>query len=339
VSSSVAVGLILAAASTVALNWGFFAQHRAASAGMPVLSLRRPLASLRVLFTNPGWLAGFAVGLTGWALYVAALRVAPLSLVQAVSAGGVGVLALLVSRIADVRLSGREWVGVALSMLGLLLLGVSLAGHTAAGHPAHWTLVLAWIGVSVALALLFAGPGRGALAAGAGFGVAAGLLYAAGDVATKTAVTGGTAALLFVLFGLPVLACHGGAFVTLQLGFQRGGAIATVGVATLFMNALPIAAGMLLYGEQLPGGGLGAARLVAFGFVVLGAALLARGRTAHDPLTPGAQTAWQAKSQGTGFRVLPPALRSPLAGGTGVGHAFQACSGSGSRRRFWWRSF
>jgi hypothetical protein len=55
---------------------------------MPPLSLRRPLASLRLLFAHKGWLIGFLAGIGGWVLYVAALALAPLSLVQATSAGG-----------------------------------------------------------------------------------------------------------------------------------------------------------------------------------------------------------------------------------------------------------
>lgn len=271
-SAALAGGLGLAAASTAALNWGFFAQHRAASSELPPLSLRRPIASLRLLFTNLRWLTGFLVGLGGWALYIAALRFAPLALVQAVAAGGVGLLALLVSRIARERLLRREWTGVGLSMLGLLLLALSLVGHSAGDHHASSALVGAWVGGSILLAGLFARPARAALTAGAGFGVAAGLLYGAGDVATKAAVAGGTA----ILFALAVLACHGSAFVALQLGFQRGGAIATVGVSTLLTNALPIAAGILLYRERIPPGGAGALQLVAFAAVVVGAALLAR---------------------------------------------------------------
>jgi hypothetical protein len=72
-----------------------------------------------------------------------------------------------------------------------------------------------------------------------------------------------------------VLAAHGLAFVALQLGFQRGGALATAGVATLFTNALPIAAGMTLFHESLPGGIQGALRVLAFAAVVAGAAALA----------------------------------------------------------------
>jgi hypothetical protein len=46
-------------------------------------------------------------GLAGWGLYIVALDLAPLSLVQATSASGVGLLALLV-RAGGVRLSARE---------------------------------------------------------------------------------------------------------------------------------------------------------------------------------------------------------------------------------------
>ena len=271
-TGSEAVGLCLALLSSCCLSWGFFRQHGTASA-LPPLSVRRPLASLRALFSDLRWVVGFAVGLAGWALYVAALRLAPLSLVQAVSAGGIGVLALLVVRTSGVRLHRAEWGGVAAATAGLALLGVSLSGGAgSAGHHGSAEAVALWVAVSVVLAGLVVGPVAPLLVGGAGFGIAAGVLYAAGDVATKAAVGGGVA----VLFTLVVLACHGLGFVTLQLGFQRGGALATAGLSTLALNSLPIVAGATVFGESLPGGALGLLRLVAFACVVLGAALLSR---------------------------------------------------------------
>ncbi len=269
------LALALAAASALALNWGFFAQHSEAAI-LPALSLRRPLHSLTLLFTARRWLAGFLVGIGGWALYAAALAFGPLSLVQATSAGGIGILALLVSRIAHVTLARREWTGVFLAVCGLALLGLSLLGRGGNRHHwgshGSWVAIAVWIAASLLLAALAAGPLAARLAAGAGLGVGAGFLYAAGDVATKAAVAGG-ARLAFV----PVLlACHGLAFILLQLGFQRGAALATAGVATLFTNAVPIAAGMALFHEPLPGGALGVLRLLAFATVVVGAALLTR---------------------------------------------------------------
>jgi hypothetical protein len=266
VSGPVAGGIALALASAAALNWGFFVQHGAASA-LPPLSVRRPFASLRLLFSNPHWIGGFVAGLAGWALYVGALALAPLSLVQAASAGGIGLLALLVERTTRTTLTRRDRVGVGAAVAGLVLLGISLAGSTAGGRQASTVFVVVWIACSLAAAGLTARRIRG----GAGLGIAAGLLYAAGDVATKAAVGGGAA----IAFAAAVLACHGLAFVALQLGFQRGGALATAGVSTLLTNALPILAGTVMFHEGLPGGALGVVRVAAFASVVAGAALLA----------------------------------------------------------------
>jgi hypothetical protein len=266
------VGLVAALGSALALNWGYWAQHGAAAA-MPPLSLRRPVASLLLLFTHRRWTIGFLVGIGGWVLYVGALKLAALSLVQSVSAGGIGVLAVLAWRFGSARPSRRELVSLALALAGLVVLAASLAHGSPSGNRASASAVALWIAVSVSCAGLIVLAGRRRLRAGAGFGIAAGLLYASGDVATKAAVGGG-ARLVFVAV---LLACHGVAFVVLQLGFQRGGVLATAGLASLFTNAVPIVAGVALFGEGLPGGWMGAARVFAFAAVVVGGAGLARG--------------------------------------------------------------
>ena len=75
----IAGGLLLALGSAAALNWGYFVQHAAATA-MPLLTLRRPLRSLALLFRDLRWLIGFFTGIGGWCLYVIALLLAPLSI-------------------------------------------------------------------------------------------------------------------------------------------------------------------------------------------------------------------------------------------------------------------
>ncbi len=265
------LGLLLALGSSAAINWGYLAQHDAAGT-LPPLTLRHPIRSLVALFTNLRWFVGFVAGIGGWVLYVAALALAPLSLVQAAAAGGIGLLALLVDRRPGGRVQSREWRAVWVSIGGLLLLALSLVGGSTAGHLPAVAALAGWIVVSLVVAGLAAGPGASLLAGGAGLGVAAGTLYAAGDVGTKAAVHGHG----FLLLIPVVLACHGLAFVALQLGFQRGGALATAGVATLLTNALPIGAGIVLFHEALPGGIYGVVRVAAFAAVVIGAALLAR---------------------------------------------------------------
>jgi hypothetical protein len=272
-TASVAGGLLLALGSAAALNWGYFIQHAAAT-GMPPLSPRRPLQSLALLFRDLRWVIGFFTGIGGWGLYVAALALAPLAIVQAASAGGIALLAALVGTLAR-----REQLAVAVAIAGLVLLGVSLVGTSAPTSHGAWVSVALWRGASVCVATLAAGPASAARAGGAGLGIAAGVLYASGDVGTKAALAGGTR----FAFVPALLACHGLAFVCLQLGFQRGGALATAGMATLWTNALPIAAGSFLFSESLPAGFRGAARVAAFACVVVGAAALARREPVESP--------------------------------------------------------
>ena len=271
-----AAGLALALASAVALNWGFFAQHGAASE-LPPLSLRRPIASLISLVRNLSWLLGFLAGVGGWVLYLAALALAPLSLVQAASAGGIAVLALLVHRSGNV-VSRREWTGVAIAGVGLGLLALSLAGGTVPAQAPSATLLAVWLGGSAVVAAIAAAGGAW-FAGGAGLGLAAGMLYAGGDITTKAVTFGGGWLWLVPL----MLAFHASGFVVLQLGFQRGSALATAGVATLVLNAVPIAAGVVLYHEHLPSGALGVVRVLAFASTVAGASLLMmRASGAHE---------------------------------------------------------
>ena len=132
---------------------------------------------------------------------------------------------------------------------------------------------------------------------GAGLAAASGLLYAAGDVATKAAVGGVSPVVVFAVL-LP--ACHGLAFVCLQLSFQRGTALATAGVSTLLTNLLPILAGVSIFHEYVPGGAAGVLRGLGFAGAVLGAALLTRpgdpGESA--PRAPGARPARRGPRRG-----------------------------------------
>jgi hypothetical protein len=78
------------------------------------------------------------------------------------------------------------------------------------------------------------------------------------------------------VFVLLLAACHGLGFVCVQLSFQRGTALATAGVSTLLTNLLPILAGVIIFGESMPGGVPGALRGLGFAGALIGAALLGR---------------------------------------------------------------
>ena len=280
----IALALVVTLISSLALNAGYLIEHSVASQ-LPPLTPRRPLRSARLLLGQRRWLLGFGAETSGWLLYVLALALAPLSLVQATAAGGVGILAVMVSRYRTVPLTRLERAGVALSVAGLALLGISLAGAHGEGSSGSYFSVGLWFGGSLLAALVAVRLLPRFIGGGPAYGVATGVLFAAGDVCTKATVSGG-ARLAFVA---ALILCYGLGTGVLQAGFQRGSALVTAGIATLFTNALPIVAGSTIFGEPRPQGWLGAVRVVSFGLVIAGAVALSRhqhGAAAAIPLAP-----------------------------------------------------
>jgi hypothetical protein len=264
-------GLVLAFASAVVINLAYLRQHDAA-AGLPALSVRHPVHSIGLLFGDRAWLLGFGMESGGFLLYVAALALAPLSLVQSIAAGGIGVLAFASARMAKRPLTRVEMGGVLLSVLGLAALAVSLAGGKAKEGGGQLGPIMLWLGVTAAVAVLLVIVGRRRWGAAVANGLAGGLFFSIGDISTKltTQGDGRTAFVVLLLVG------YFAGTALLQIGYQAGAALTVAGLATLTTNALPIAAGTVVLDEPLPGGWLGALRLAAFVAVVTGAVLLAR---------------------------------------------------------------
>lgn len=271
ISAQTGLALVLALVSTALINVAYLREHDAAAA-LPALSMRRPLHSANVLLTDRSWLIGFALESGGFVLYVAALALAPLALVQSVTAGGIGVLAFASSRMNRQRLGRHELTGVTLSTVGLLALAISLAGGTGEGTGGTTAAIVLWLGATAGAAVVALAVGwkLGALAVGEG--LAGGLLFSIGDISVKVATQGGAR----YAFAVGVIVGYSLGTALLQLGYQRGAALTVAGLATLVTNALPIAAGAVVLGEPVPSGAFGALRLLAFAAVTIGAVLLAR---------------------------------------------------------------
>lgn len=282
-SAQTITALLLALASTALTNVAYLREHDAAAA-LPTLSLRRPLHAVQALLSDRSWLIGFALESGGFALYVVALALAPLTLVQSISAGGIGVLAFVSARMRRQRLGRHELAGVLVSMLGLLALAASLAGGTGEGTGGSTSEILLWLTATAAAAVVALALGRrfGALAVAEG--LAGGLFFSIGDISVKVATQGGARA----AFAVGVIAGYSLGTALLQLGYQKGGALTVAGLATLLTNALPIAAGTVVLGEPVPSGALGGLRIAAFAAVTLGAILLARPDRGAAPAPVGA---------------------------------------------------
>jgi hypothetical protein len=271
VNAQTVIALLLALASTTLVSLAYLRQHDAVGA-LPALSLRHPVRSLRLLLGSRSWLTGFAMESSGFVLYVTALALAPLALVQTVTAGGVGILAFASARFAHRRLGRREAWGAGLAVGGLGLLAISLSEGSVSSGTGSLAEILLWLGVTVGVAVLVFTSGRAFLGRGVGDGIAGGLFFATGDICTKLATQGGAR----WLFAVPLVACYVLGTSLLQIGYQSASALTVAGIATLLTNAIPIAAGMVLLDEPLPSGAFAVVRVLAFAAVTAGAILLAK---------------------------------------------------------------
>src|SRR5690242_4963279 len=281
------IGLTLAFASAVVTNTAYSLEHDAAAA-LPPLSPRRPFRSAQMLLRNRRWLIAFGAESAGWLMYVAALRLAPLALVQAVAASGVAVLAFRTARGHPSRLARREQVAVVLAIAGLVLLALSLVDTSESDqHPAAIGTIVWLAACGAGAALLIAIPTRFGRAAS--LGLAAGLLFADGDISAKLIGYGGGWRLALLA---PTLA-HAGGTCVLRSAYQRGDALTAAGTATMVTNAVPIAAGFVLFGESLPHGARAVLQVAAFACLVMGAVALGHQQAppaAADPAPRGDST-------------------------------------------------
>ena len=123
------LGILLAFACAVATQLGFLYKHKGACAA-PKVDIRRPLKTVKSLFSSRWFAIGMAVALGAWLLHVAAMALAPISVVQAVLSTGVVILAVLAERLFGFEVGRRQWIGVAMTAAGLVLLVIPLPAHS-----------------------------------------------------------------------------------------------------------------------------------------------------------------------------------------------------------------
>src|SRR5579884_2422318 len=246
------LGILLALACALATNVGFLYKHRGARAA-PAVDMRRPLWSARSLFSSPLFAIGMLIASGAWLFHVAAMSLAPLSLVQAVLAGGVVLLAVMAERIFGLKIGRRQWIGLALTAFegGLITAGT----------------------------LLIMGPRIGAPREHHGFmlGAAAGILFGVSDVAIK-AISGiiGAHGLIGLVtpWTLICVAASIAAFFASAKGLQDGDAVPVIAVTGTAANISGIIGGIIVFGDPLSGNPV-ALIVQCFAFVfVLGAAWL-----------------------------------------------------------------
>ena len=276
------LGLGLALVCAALTQLGFLCKHRGANA-IPSIDLRRPLRSARALIGSRWFAIGMAVTGCAWLLHVAALGLAPLSVVQAVLSTGVVMLAVFGGALFGCTVSRRQWLGVAMTAAGLVLLVVTLPRHHGSDSAFAWPALLAFEagddrqpgcgglalrGVPAAgIAQLSAAvpaellglrrpqlPARRRIPSG---------VAAHGPLAIATSpwvIVAGVAAVL--------------AFLTSARGFQQGDAVPVIACTSTGANVTCILGGILVFGDALASDALlVVVQVAAFALVAVAAVL------------------------------------------------------------------
>jgi len=273
VSASVELGLLLAVLTAFGSIAGFLYKFRGAREA-PEVELRRPWHSTVELFRSPLYSLGIAIALGSWGLHVGALTLAPISLVQSVIAGGLVMLTFVADRMFGIPVTRRQWICVALTAAGLAFLAATLDGDANGAHS-HYdpaTLALFLVIVGCAGLLLALRPRRPAMLA-----ASAGLLWAVSDTSIKALSSHlgslGWAVVIQPLALVILVASLVGLLISAR-SLQLGDAVPMIAITSAAANLTTIAAGPIVFGEPMPASQLGlAVRLLAFGFVIVAAAL------------------------------------------------------------------
>ena len=274
----IALGIGLSLLCALATNVAFLCKHRGAVAA-PEVTVRHPLRSLRGLFTSRWWSIGFGIGFGAWVLHVGALAVAPLSLVQAVIAGGLVLLALPAERWFGFSLGRREWIGLTLSAVGLSFLMITAAGdHGTQSYSASAMATFTGGVLGIGLAMLLSGHHeRAGARKGSILGLAAGLLIGVSDVAIKALVETVPSNLAAILspWTLTAMIASICALYAIARALQTGDAIQVIALSSVAANLAAITGGVVVFGDPVGGDTLGIVlRGAAFASVIIAAALV-----------------------------------------------------------------
>jgi len=279
VSLSVGVGLICALLSALGTNLAFLFKHKGAVAA-PDVDMRHPLRSAVDLFRSKWWSIGWGVAAVAFALHVAALTLAPLSIGQAVLAGGLVFLAVLAERFFGFELGRRQWTGIGLVAVSLVLLSLTGGGEGEAnsGYSLAGMIVFEGIAVGVGLILVVSHLiERIPVQRGVLLGVAAGLGFGISDVAIK-ALSGdlesGPVGLLSP-WSVVIVTAAVFSFYASARSLQIGDGVAVIAVTSVAANLSTILAGLAVFGDRLGNEAFViGVRLAAFAMILAGAALI-----------------------------------------------------------------
>jgi drug/metabolite transporter (DMT)-like permease len=279
VSLAVGVGLLCALLSALGTNLAFLFKHRGAVAA-PDVDMRHPLRSAIGLFRSRWWSIGWGVAAVAFALHVAALTLAPISIGQAVLAGGLVFLAVLAERFFGFELGRRQWIGIILVAVSLTLLALTGGGGAEAHSEYSLAGMIIFEGIAVCLGVLLIFSyliERIQAQPGVLLGIAAGFGFGISDVAVKALsgdLDGGPVGLLSP-WSVVIVTAAVGSFYAFARSLQIGEGVAVIAVTSVAANLSTILAGLAVFGDRLGSDAVEVgSRIGAFALILVGAALI-----------------------------------------------------------------
>jgi drug/metabolite transporter (DMT)-like permease len=275
------LGILLALACAFVANLGFFYKYRGAN-DVPKVQVMHPWRSARALYSSKWFTLGMITATASWGLHVAALSMAPMSVIQVSLAAGVVFIAVMADKLFGFRVGRRQWLGLCLTAAGLVLLGVTLPAmhgvHSRFSDVAMISFEATLFGIG---GLLIMSPRIGGRVEHHGImlGAASGILFGVSDTAIK-ALTGITGAhgfmglLLSPWLAVAILASIVAFFASAR-GLQEGEAVPVIAVTGTAANIAGIAGGIVVFGDPVAGSTAGVLlQALAFVLVIVAAALM-----------------------------------------------------------------
>jgi hypothetical protein len=278
---TLALGVLLALACAFVANLGFFYKYRGAN-DAPGVQVRHPLRSARALFASKWFTLGMIIATASWGLHVAALALAPMSVIQVSLAAGIVFIAVMADRMFGFQVGRRQWIGLCMTGVGLVMLGLTLpAMHGAHSQFSQAAMISFEAGLFGLGGLLIMGPRMGGPVEhhGVMLGAASGILFGVSDTAIKalTGITRAHGLLALALspwLAVAVLASIV-AFYASARGLQDGDAVPVIAVTGTAANIAGIAGGIAVFGDPMAGGTMGViVESLAFVFVIVACALM-----------------------------------------------------------------
>jgi drug/metabolite transporter (DMT)-like permease len=221
------------------------------------------------LIKNPRWLLATGIGLLGWPLEIAALLLAPLTVVQPCLACGLVLLLWLgVTRLGE-KPGRREYGAVAAILLGVAGLAWAAPERTT-GHAGAGPIAIALALVTIPVVAPYLVRGR-ASAAGTLAVVAAGFGYAWTAIASKLLTDQLSAGSIFVaaIWLATAAASEGLALLSEMSALGRSPATRVAPVMFAIQVTVPVILAPLIFGESWSGNPGGGAGIVASVLLVL----------------------------------------------------------------------